>query len=571
MKWILLFSFSLLSSVNIANAQFLEPDGGGSVDLPSDHLSTEQRAEIMNQLEVNIDSLKKVGKLVKAGDIDVRFSWPLRAESHLFDYGYHGVSNFVDLNSGYPRQLKDYTCGTRTYDTDNGYNHAGTDFFTWPFAWNKMDNGEVAVVAGAPGVIIYSSDGNDDRSCSFNSRNWNAVYIQHSDGSVAWYGHLKRNSLTSKRVGEEVEEGEYLGIVGSSGNSTGPHLHFELHDEDGAVVDPFKGSCNQIAGSLWKSQPDYYDSEINALRTHSSGPSFNQCPEPETPNYKDGFLVGEEIVTTAYYRDQLQGQNTTYKIITPSETNFRSWNHASNEVPHYAASYWYWLNTLSSFAETGLWKFEAQFQGKSYSHYFTVSDPDTKPIPVYLQSPQNDTGVTEETQLLRWLPLADADEYELLISKDEMFNNIVVSETSLLNREYVFGNLQSNNIYYWKVRARNTHGTGEWSQPRMFNTGLPVSIEEEEIIIPGEHILLQNYPNPFNPTTQISYKLSHTTRVELKVYNLLGEEVATLENSQKRAGIHTVTFDASGLSSGIYYYSLRTTGFVEMKPMTLIK
>ncbi|XWN38515.1 MAG: peptidoglycan DD-metalloendopeptidase family protein [Balneola sp.] len=565
------FVFLFLFMVNSSSAQFLQPDGGGSVDLPEDHLSTEQRLKIIQKLDISIDSLESLGVISKPKAIDVRFSWPLRAESHLFDFGYHGVSNFVDLNSAFPDQLKDYTCGTRTYDTNSGYNHAGIDFFTWPFGWNKMDNSEVAVVAAAPGVIISQSDGNFDRSCSFNSNNWNAVYVRHSDGSVAWYGHLKKNSLTSKRIGEEVEEGEYLGIVGSSGNSTGPHLHFELHDKNGVVVDPFKGSCNQIADSLWKSQPDYYDSEINALRTHSSGPGFNQCPQPATPNYKDGFLVGEAIVTAVYYRDQLQGQNTTYKIITPSETNFRSWNYASNEVPHYAASYWYWTNTLSSFAETGLWKFEAQFQGKSYAHHFTVSNPDTKPISVYLQSPQNDTGVTEETQLLRWLPLADADEYELVISKDEMFNNIVLSETSLVNREYTFSNLESNNDYYWKVRAKNSHGTGEWSQTRMFNTGLPVSIEEEEIVIPGEPKLLQNYPNPFNPTTQISYKLSQTTQVELKVYNLLGEVVATLENSQKAAGVHKVAFDASGLSSGIYYYRLRTTEFVEMKSMTLIK
>lgn len=554
-----------------ASAQFVKPDGGGSIDLPSDHLSTEQRSKIMQNLEIKLDSLERIGAISKAKAIDVRFSWPLRAESHLFDFGYHGISNFVDHNSKFPSVLTDYNCGRRTYDTNSGYNHAGIDFFTWPFGWNKMDNSEVAVLAAAPGVILDVVDGNFDRSCSFNNDSWNAVYVRHSDGSVAWYGHLKNGSATTKSIGEEVEEGEYLGIVGSSGNSTGPHLHFEVHDASGNVVDPFKGTCNQIESSLWQSQRDYYDSELNALHTQSAGPVFNQCPSPETPNYKDGFLMGDNLVAAAYYRDQLQGQNTTYKITTPSGSTFRNWNHSSNEIPHYSASYWYWSYPLPTQAEIGLWTFEAVFQNKTYIHNFSVSDPDTKPISVYLESPQNGAEVLETSQMLRWVPLADADDYEIVISKEENFNQPVVEETLLNSRDYEFQDLDENTVYYWKVRARNEHGTGSWSETRTFNTGLSVSIEDESKELPAEPGLSQNYPNPFNPSTQISYKLPRSAHVQLKVYNLLGEEVASLENSQKRAGTHSVTFDASGLSSGIYYYRLQTSDFLEVKSMTLIK
>lgn len=557
--------------LHTASAQFVQPDGGGSIDLPSDHLSTEQRSKIMQNLEIKLDSLERIGAISKAKAIDVRFSWPLRAESHLFDFGYHGISNFVDHNSKFPSVLTDYNCGRRTYDTNSGYNHAGIDFFTWPFGWNKMDNSEVAVLAAAPGVILDVVDGNFDRSCSFNNDSWNAVYVRHSDGSVAWYGHLKNGSATTKSIGEEVEEGEYLGIVGSSGNSTGPHLHFEVHDASGNVVDPFKGTCNQIESSLWQSQRDYYDSELNALHTQSAGPVFNQCPSPETPNYKDGFLMGDNLVAAAYYRDQLQGQNTTYKITTPSGSTFRNWNHSSNEIPHYSASYWYWSYPLPTQAEIGLWTFEAVFQNKTYIHNFSVSDPDTKPISVYLESPQNGAEVLETSQMLRWVPLADADDYEIVISKEENFNQPVVEETLLNSRDYEFQDLDENTVYYWKVRAMNEHGTGSWSETRTFNTGLSTSINDENTELPAEPGLSQNYPNPFNPSTQISYKLPRSTYVQLKVYNLLGEEVASLENSQKRAGTHSVTFDASGLSSGIYYYRLQTSDFLEVKSMTLIK
>ena len=95
----------------------------------------------------------------------------------------------------------------------------------------------VRIVAAAPGTIVSKTDGNFDRNCAIGSGQWNAVYVRHADNSVAWYGHMKSGSLTTKAVGETVVTGEYLGIVGSSGSSTGPHLHFEIL-RDGMQVPP---------------------------------------------------------------------------------------------------------------------------------------------------------------------------------------------------------------------------------------------------------------------------------------------------------------------------------------------
>ena len=64
-----------------------------------------------------------------------------------------------------------------------------------------MDYDQVYVVAAAPGVIVFKQDGNFDRNCGFTGDPWNAVYVQHADGSVAWYGHMKNGSLTPKAVG----------------------------------------------------------------------------------------------------------------------------------------------------------------------------------------------------------------------------------------------------------------------------------------------------------------------------------------------------------------------------------
>lgn len=83
--------------------------------------------------------------------------------------------------------------------------------------------------------------------------------------------------------------------------------------------------------------------------------------------------------------------------------------------------------------------------------------------------------------------------------------------------------------------------------------------------------LLANYPNPFNPSTRISYSLQKEGRVSLKIYNTLGQEVKTLVNEVKSAGIHSAEFDASNLPSGIYIYRMQSSEYVSTKKMLLIK
>ncbi len=96
-------------------------------------------------------------------------------------------------------------------------------------------------------------------------------------------------------------------------------------------------------------------------------------------------------------------------------------------------------------------------------------------------------------------------------------------------------------------------------------------VEETPLGQPVEYVLGQNYPNPFNPTTTIDYSIPRAGNVDLKVYNLLGQEVATLAHGMHSAGHFSVVFDAKGLSSGVYFYTLRAGNVVRTKTLVLVR
>lgn len=114
----------------------------------------------------------------------------------------------------------------------------------------------------------------------------------------------------------------------------------------------------------------------------------------------------------------------------------------------------------------------------------------------------------------------------------------------------------------------------EWMDiKKLMKTGSLVSNETATDLVPSGYKLDQNYPNPFNPSTKIAYTVPKAGNVSLKVFNALGQEVATLFEGRKQAGSHELTFDASGLTSGVYFYRLEVedAGVSLTRKLTLIK
>lgn len=132
------------------------------------------------------------------------------------------------------------------------------------------------------------------------------------------------------------------------------------------------------------------------------------------------------------------------------------------------------------------------------------------------------------------------------------------------NYSFIDANLEPG-TYSYRLKQIDYDGT--------FEHHLAVNVE---IVAPVEFALEQNYPNPFNPSTKISYSLAADSRVNLTVFNLLGEEVATLVNSEVAAGNHDVNFNAANLNSGVYFYKIDAVGtdgseFSEVRKMMLTK
>jgi len=303
-----------------------------------------------------------------------KFEMPVRLNDFNSDPGFYSLTSYVDHDTLFPEHLLDYQCGDLTYDLENGYNHTGTDFFLWPFPWYKMYHDEVEIVAAAPGILFFKQDGNNDQQCELNNDPTNGVAIIHEDGSAAWYVHMKKNSVTNKNVGEEIEKGEYLGIVGSSGSSLSPHFHFEVFDAGGYITDPFYGPCNdKIDESWWLDQIPYKEPGINRIATNNHLPFFPECPGEEVTNEADVFYPGDSIFLLSYFRNISLNDQIEVIIYRPDNSVFASWDWNS-PWEFYSASWLFFLMFLEE-EEFGVWKYNINYKDVLYEHYFQLKDP----------------------------------------------------------------------------------------------------------------------------------------------------------------------------------------------------
>lgn len=190
-------------------------------------------------------------------------------------------------------------------------------------------------------------------------------------------------------------------------------------------------------------------------------------------------------------------------------------------------------------------------------------------------SPVNDSGF-RFISCLKWDSLTSYTKYdvELFLQNEMVFSvydisnaNVSISPELLIEGKH----------YYWHIRSKNPGGKSEnisgWSPLYHFYV---LAVTDNFSEINKEFSLEGNYPNPFNPSTVIKYNIPVSAFVTLKIYDVSGREVSTLKNEIQNEGSYDVNFNASGLSSGVYYYKLtaaknNAVNFVSVKKMVLIK
>lgn len=339
-----------------------------TVDRPLDH----HKERSVPEMQSSIASAKP-GAVSKPEAAGPGFEIPLRRGVSNNNPGIYGISNFVDQDSAFPDKLLDWNCGDRTYDTATD-NHNGTDYNSALFPWWTMDNDGLVVISVADGEIIDRHDGEFDRQCSFDpDARANFVVIEHDDGTITIYAHMKSGTVTTRKVGDRVEQGDYLGVVGSSGFSTGPHLHLGVQNRFNTLFDPYAGECNALNNeSYWNDQEPYLVKGIASVDTHSASPEYPPCPQTEVPYFSDEFASQDTIYASVTVRDFDSEDVIDVELRNPAGQTVLETSFSDPEFGYAQAVSIIWGFQLGQPSVAGMYTWIATFGGDTRQHRFYV-------------------------------------------------------------------------------------------------------------------------------------------------------------------------------------------------------
>ena len=269
---------------------------------------------------------------------------------------------------------------------------------------------------------------------------------------------------------------------------------------------------------LWYSQPlgnNQFQVNLNIAQNANTNPVFFTMPIRVKFNYAGGDT------TVTVFNDQ---QSQDFQIVlnnNPQSIAFDSGN-------------WILKTVLSINTPVELTAFTAIVDGRNVELNWTTA------------TENNNIGFEVQKK-------TNADFYTIA------FVEGTGTTTETHNYSYVDTDLEPGN-YSYRLKQVDTNGAFQLSDE--------ISVE---VLAPSEYALSQNYPNPFNPTTTIKFSIPENQKVLLKVYNILGKEVAVLVNKEMEAGEYDIEFSSDGLNSGVYFYTLEAGNYRETKKMILMK
>jgi hypothetical protein len=171
---------------------------------------------------------------------------------------------------------------------------------------------------------------------------------------------------------------------------------------------------------------------------------------------------------------------------------------------------------------------------------------------------------------LQWSHAQAAASYRIQLAVNASFSPAVMDTTITGDTTVTTPPLDYYKIYFWRVKAANAIGESDWTAYFRFRTVQVTDVAEGDQL-PTSYALSQNFPNPFNPVTSIRFAVPQAGRVVITVFDLLGREETTLVDSDMPVGTYTVTWDATRVASGMYFYRMRAGDFVATKRMLLVR
>lgn len=520
---------------------------GGVTPASAVCLTTEQSLAIHNQ----IDRHRQAKGIIS--HLPTTFLDPMPGGTNSFG---QSVVNYVDLDPS--SGLKDYSCRQVTYDGHQGTDIEILDFFL-------MDEGR-PVLAAAAGTVMYQRDGENDRNTEWVSgRAANTVVISHDDGSLAYYLHFRKNSIRV-RSGDSVMVGDTLGYIGSSGFSSGPHLHFEIN-QNGETIDPFNGTCQETP-SRWVDQGAHVlDLPFELMHNGLTTLPLDWPLILERPPGKTHITSGSRIYSWIRARNLMDSDVLNWRFYV-NGTYWDSYTFSPGIT--YASSWWYvYWNLPNNSSLFGDWEIRINRNGSHIAtQSFTYDGAANQPA---IMEPVT-YDINEDGRFEGEFSANDPDGSVFWFSITKAAEHGTINQFGGRKRKFSYtpdpGFSGPDTIWVAATDDENLTGPAGFVA---FNVGTPVSVDNNTDLLPTGITLQQNYPNPFNPVTTIGYELMNAGHMKLAIYDIRGREVKILEDQFKEAGVYRLEFSAGELSGGIYLYRLETREFFETRKFVVIK
>ena len=253
-----------------------------------------------------------------------------------------------------------------------------------------------------------------------------------------------------------------------------------------------------------------------------------------------------------------------------------TWPYSSNGILNYPQYQSGTYRAIARGKRNGSWSDFGTTGSGQNNVLFTVQNPPLLPPPVLIgpgsANPPYPT-INSLTPTFQWQAVSGALRYGLYIRR--MSDSVLIlDDSNFTGTSFIIpaGYLSYNILYRWNMATYNSIGIrGNVSEKLWFYTPLPSSILYHQGIIPTEYNLYQNYPNPFNSETRITFDVPNTENVSIIIFDNLGRAIKELFSEELSTGRYEISYNATNLSSGIYYYKLVTPNYKSVKKMLIIK